>query len=200
MSADPQPQDIRTIWQQQDVEISAMTLLEIRERARAFDVKIRRRNLREYIAATFVIPAWGWLAWSAPNGMSRLGLILILASSCFTLWQIKKRGPVNATLPEGQPSPVIDAYLQALTRRRDFALSMPRWALLPIVPGTALLFLGRLRELWVPGQEVTDDVRMLVMGALGWVLIAYILWLRASLAASKFQREIDELNRLKPDQ
>src|ERR1035438_10522091 len=52
------PDDIRNVWQNQPVENAPMPLEEIQRRARRFEKRIDRRNLREYAGAALGIAAY----------------------------------------------------------------------------------------------------------------------------------------------
>jgi len=58
MPNEPLPDDIRDVWQNQPVENTPMPLEEIRRRARQFEKRIGRRNVREYIGAAVTIAAF----------------------------------------------------------------------------------------------------------------------------------------------
>ena len=62
------PQDpAQTLWQSQSRGVPAMSLEQVREKARQLERRVARRNLREYIAAVVVV-----FALAGPCGVDRL--------------------------------------------------------------------------------------------------------------------------------
>ena len=57
------PDDLKNLWQGQNVEATRMTLEEIRQKAAKFQKRIRNRNLREYAAAVVVFGWFGFYLW-----------------------------------------------------------------------------------------------------------------------------------------
>jgi len=66
------PDNLKSLWQNQRVEPVQMSLEEIRQKAEGFQNKIRRRNLREYVAGAFVFAAFPLFSVAIPNNAFRV--------------------------------------------------------------------------------------------------------------------------------
>src|SRR5437763_7613901 len=83
--------DIRNVWQNQPLENTPMPLEEIRRRARQFETRIGRRNLREYFAGAVGIVIFTVYLFIFPSLQVRAGSVLIIAGMLVMLYQIYKR-------------------------------------------------------------------------------------------------------------
>ena len=79
MTPEPPAQDIKAVWRSQIPEAAAISLADIRARARKFEGRIGRRNLAEYLASLVVIFAFAAIAWTTPGWMVKLGGVLVIA-------------------------------------------------------------------------------------------------------------------------
>ena len=66
---------VQDLWQGQPAEGGALSLDELRTRARWVERRIRRRNLREYVAAVVAVIGFGGGAWIAPTPLIRIGAV-----------------------------------------------------------------------------------------------------------------------------
>ena len=90
---DSLPNDtLQALWQSQSSEQAAMSLEQIRERARYLERRVVRRNRREYIAAVFVVVAYGVILWRAPSAAVRIGAALTLAATAVVSKRLRVYG------------------------------------------------------------------------------------------------------------
>ena len=73
MSDSSPDRELRALWQSQPSSASTISLEQLRERARRHERIIRRRNLREYVAAALVVVGFGVMMWAWPSTMIRIG-------------------------------------------------------------------------------------------------------------------------------
>jgi hypothetical protein len=85
------PDDIRDLWQQQELERVIFTLEEIRRKAGSFQRSIHWRNVREYAVAGGLIAFFAWGAWQNP-GPQRVPDLLLMAGLGYVLYQLHSRG------------------------------------------------------------------------------------------------------------
>src|SRR5438132_173612 len=135
MADELRPDDLCRVWQNQPVENVAMSLEEIRNRAQQFRAKIQRRNLREYLAAVFVVAVFAFYIYKFPNPLIRIGSGLIIAGALWAIYQLHRR-----TAPRNLPTGLalvgsVEFYRQELVRQRDALHSVWTWYLLPMIPG-----------------------------------------------------------------
>ncbi len=78
MMNDPPSNDMRQVWQNQSVEATQMSLDEIRKKAQKFQRRVHWRNLREYLAAVFVVAIFGFYFWRFDRILPRTGSALVI--------------------------------------------------------------------------------------------------------------------------
>jgi len=179
------PDSLRILWQGQKVEGTRMSLEEIRQKAGAFQKRIRNRNLREYGAAAIVFGWFGYNLWRVPE--LRLGSALILAATAYMVWQLHARG-ASKTVPEAMAlTPCVEFHRRELERQRDLLRDIWRWYLLPFVPGLVVFVWGSVRH--VTGGQWVNAAPFAVLCAMFFVFVGRL----NRRAADKLQRQIDEL-------
>jgi hypothetical protein len=182
-------QDFRKIWQEQEVEKMRVSMDELRERARRFQKKIRRRNTREQSAAALVVVVFLWLGMKNPDLVPRLACFLIAGAAVFTGLYIQARGSAQAAPSDLGATNYIEFHQRELARQRDLLMGIWRWYLGPFIPGFALFVVWTI---WIdpPGKR--------------WIPIAYAVvatlffWMvgRKNLrAARRLDGEIQALDR-----
>jgi hypothetical protein len=142
MSPEPSPNDAKTLWRNQPSEGTVVSLDDIRERAEKFQSQVRRRNMREYLAAPVVVVASGVCLWIFPGWMIKTGSALFVIATLFVVWQLHKRGAAEM-LPAHSGMPLLAFHRETLIRQRDLLRSVGTWYLAPFVPGFVLVVLGR---------------------------------------------------------
>jgi hypothetical protein len=147
MSNEPSEDDIKKLWQTQATESLSMPLEELQRKAKMFRSRIRRRNIREYVAAAILI-VWvgsGLLRFSTP--LNRAAQIAIIAGAVYVVWQLRRRGSTAILPVEASASNWIDFHRRQLERQRDALRSVWKWYLAPLIPGIALLLAGLSRTI-----------------------------------------------------
>jgi hypothetical protein len=187
--------DPHTLWQGQPIDPRRVGLQDIRHQAARFGRTIRRRNLREYLAALFVFGFFGWHAFADARGYVRAGSALIVAGTAVVAYHLRRHGTTGTPPVEELVSTCLAFHRRELERQRDLLRSVPRWYLAPLVPGLAVLFLGSGFEKASAGADLPLKP---VLGVLAFVLLFLaIAWLNAK-AAREVQRELDELQAPEP--
>jgi hypothetical protein len=136
------PADPQSLWQGQPAAGHTMSLDELRSHSRRLERRIGRRNLREYIAAAFVVPAFAWAAWAAPLPVMRVGSVLVVVATIFVVYHLHRHGAAW-TMPADMGLTDCLAFLRGeLERQRDLLRGVWKWYLLPFAPGMILIYLG----------------------------------------------------------
>ncbi len=179
------PDHLKTLWQSQRTEQVQMSLNEIRHKAQRFQIRIRNRNLREYVAAVFVFMAFSYFAWRFPP--MRLGCGLTLAGTLYVMYQLHTRGAAK-TVPEAIAlSACIDFHRRELERQRDLARDVWKWYLLPLVPGPVAVV---AMPLWqAPPEDWVHALPFMIL----LPAICYVTWRLNKRGADKLQCQIDDL-------
>ncbi len=131
--------DLRNIWQEQETEQMRIATDELRRKASAFQKRIGRRNLREYIGAGFVIPTFSWMFFKNPDPVARIGFGLTVIATCWIVYHLHKRGSAQAVPAELGASTYLQFHRRELERQRDLVGGIWRWYLGPLAPGMAIL-------------------------------------------------------------
>lgn len=190
--------DLQSLWQSMPTPIVTLTADEIRTRASAFERKVKRRNLTEYVAAVVVIAAFGWYAtlplaatllWPVAN-------IAIIIGALVVVWNLHRIGRAAATPASAEFGALLDFHRAELVRQRDALRTVWLWYIAPFLPGLALWFTA----LWIGTPEAlkTPTWAMALGGsALFAALICASVIALNLLGAARLQRLIDELDKLK---
>lgn len=129
--------------------MSAQTLSEsellrlVKEKADAFDTRIRRRDLLESVAAAAVFLFFGWLAWHDPSPLVRTGALIIMGGSALIYWKLR-----HARTRHADPSldrPVADV-LRTERAKVDEQIRLLEtvlwWYIAPLLLGLLLVTVG----------------------------------------------------------
>jgi hypothetical protein len=131
--------DLRELWQGQNLERERMSLPEIRKKAEEFERTIRHRNLREYIGAAIVVIAFGALIFRSSNAWGRLGAGLVVLGAFYVAYVLHIHGSAEPVPEDEARLTLIHFHRSSLERQRDLLRNIWRWYLLPFVPGLGLL-------------------------------------------------------------
>lgn len=196
MSPEQSPDEAKNLWRKQPSEETIVTLDNIRDRALKFQSGIRRRNLREYLAALVVAVVFGSYIWRFPGWMTKTGSVLSVLAALFVAWQLHKRGAAQA-LPENSGMPLVAFHREELVRQRDALRSVGTWYIGPFLPGCVLLLLGRYFQFHAAHRTLAQDHQVIIMGAVVVASVFGAVWLLNVWAAERLQRKIDQLDGLR---
>ena len=188
------PDDVKSVWQNQNVESFRMSIDEIRRKIEQFDTKIRRRNFIAYAACFIVIAYTGWCFFFFPNLIQRIGSILTVLGTGYLVYQarlnqLQKRAAV-ITGTKMRNAVSVEFYRAELQWQRDFHRGIWLWSrLLIFAPGPLVFILG----FEIAHPELATIIR--AEGVAILFLAALAVPLNLTLAR-KYQKQIDELESL----
>ena len=178
---------------------------QLRAKGDAFERKIRRRNIREYVAGLIAMLYFGWISlfgplpWTPaviPPNLIRLGAGLIMLGIVIAMWQLHRRTSLLASPAESGLTSVLDHQRRQLVRQRDALRDIFFWYLLPLVPGLVVMMLAPL--------ALSPEI-----GSSGWFVVAAkvsilplvlaALWALSRIGARKLQKEIDAIDALRSE-
>ena len=164
-----------------------MTLDDLHAHVRAWERRIARRNLREYVAAVVVFAGFGFVAWNDANVLVRIGSGLVVLGTCYVVWHLYTRGSTRAMPASLVARDCLDFHRNELVRQRDLLRGVWTWYLLPFVPGVAVMLAGRaaLQPDRRPAVLVTTALMAVVFTGVG---------LLNQRGARKLQARIDALD------
>jgi hypothetical protein len=187
MPSEPNPNDLRSLWQNREVEPMTITVEEIRRRASRFERRIQWRNIREYAAGALVL-AFLARRLSLDHGLRVVPGWLIAAGTIYVMIQIHLRGAARATPQDAGIWASLEFHRLELERQRDALRSVWRWYLLPFVPGFAA-------SLIVAGVDKGFGMRLGVFGIM-MVLLLVAVWRLNVWAARRLDRQIEEIKQM----
>ena len=190
--------DLQILWQSQPVDPKRFLPEEIRDKATRFQRKVRFRNLREYVAAVFVLVTFSGYAWKASTWLSKAGPALIVMGTLYITFQIYTRAaplqvPVHGPSGEGGANVTESCnqfYRRELERQRNLLRTVWQWYLGPLVPGLLVMLVDDFIDACVTGGVAI--VASLSATLLTVLVFVGVWWLNA-VGAKKLQREIDAL-------
>lgn len=182
-------EDLKTYWQQREMEQPQMTAEQVRIKATQFQRAMRRRDLIEYAACAIVVLAFGAYAWILPNILVKLGSFTMVLAALFVTYQLRKHGASRFAPSEGAVASLFEFHRNELVRRRD--LLRHSWRLLvgPLMPGM-LLYLGGMAQ-----QPPEGKLHLVILGGI-MIFMGVAISLHNRWSARRLQRDIDGLDTL----
>jgi hypothetical protein len=178
------PEDkVRSAWSAQsdrDEGLEPAMVMMTAERRRA---TIRLRDWRLYSSAIIIIPSWAAAFWLMPD-------LRVLATSGMVLglwltWQLHRRSGARLDFAS-LDRPCIAFQRELLQRERALYSAMPKWWLLPVVVGQAVIVVTLLTN---PRFEKGGVFGLYLSVFIGTVITVLII------ARRRWQKEVVELDR-----
>jgi len=181
------PQDPKAIWQNQHLEANQMSIEEIRSKARSFERKVRRRNLREYVAAVLIAAAFGFFAWRFPLPVMRVGFIAVAVGALCFAYELHRRGSSQTEPKDLGNTASLDFYIRQLERQRNLFDQSWKW-MIWLIPGIIVLMAGAI--VVTPIRKTAPFLVLAILRTATWF---WMMLRRNKRKALALQREIDEL-------
>jgi hypothetical protein len=193
MPNDPDLNDPRNLWQNQEEERMIITLDDIRSITARFERRIRRRNLREYAAGAIVIAFWGASPWFLPfRGWQLAAPLLFIAGTTFVLFQLHRRGTAGSLPIDAGLRASLDFHIRELERQRNAQRTVWMWYLLPFLPGFVAEFLN------LAAIERGINAGPIEFGVI-FLAVFVGVWRLNESVARKLDRKIQELRAMETD-
>lgn len=179
---------VQKLWQEQPLEGTKMPIEMIRKRAAKFDHKIGRRNLRESIAASFVIVFFSYFIITNHDILFRITWSLFIAGTIWVLIVLHWKGSPKSLPGAMGASSSLEFFRSELERQRDLIKNVWPWYLAPMVPGYIALNVA-----WA--SALPHRIRWGTMALFDAVFIAIFVavWKLNQYGAKCLQRSIDSL-------
>jgi hypothetical protein len=190
MTNEPEPADVKNIWQNQSVEGTTMSLEEIKKKIGQLQKKIRQRNVLGGLALLFLVVVCARLLFKAGNLIEGIGAALLVIGAGYVGYQlllIRKKSA--GVIRENEPLASAMFYRIELERQRDFHSGLWLWSrVVMVVPGAVVLLIGGAIE----HPERIHPIRL--AASVAFLVLVVTRQLRL---ARKYQREIDALDAVK---
>jgi Flp pilus assembly protein TadB len=165
-----------------------MSLDELRYRSRRLARIVSRRNLREYVAAAMVAVACGYLAWTTPLPLMRVGAVLSVLGVIFIVYYLHRHGAARAMPADMALTSCLQFHRRELERQRDLLRGVWKWYLAPLLPGLILFYVA---SILAHPEHASRGWWLLAGSLLFFVLIGEL----NRYVAKKIQARIDALER-----
>lgn len=184
-------QDLKALWRTQETETHPMSIELIH--ARAFQSRVKGRNVIEYVACAAVVALFLGYSVFFPHVLIKLGSVMVAIGAVVIAWQLHRRGSARS-LPVGASAGSSLAFHRAeLVRQRDALRSAVWWYLAPMAPGLTVFMAGLTQAR--PNGSLANLIPVIAL--IGLYLGAWTLMNRAG--TKRLQREIDEIDQVMTD-
>lgn len=126
--------DLKTLWQSQTMEEMAVSLSDLKARARSVRRRIATRNLVLYAYGLFNIVAGGWLIYAGYFPTMRYPMLLMIAAHFFVLWQVVTRVGGRSAPSDTAGQPGVSFLRNEFERQRRALSNAWAWYFLPFMP------------------------------------------------------------------
>jgi len=133
--------DLKTLWQDQPTEPTAMSLEKIQQRAHQLQVRIHREKLIVYGISAVAIPLYLFAVIISPDRLATAGYLLTLLGILFVLYVNHRHVQPNRQAVARASTACADFHRRALAQRRDLLRNVWLWAVAPVMPGAILMFI-----------------------------------------------------------
>jgi hypothetical protein len=192
MTNEPEPADVKNIWQNQSVEGTTMSLEEIKIKVGQLQNKMRLRNVIVGPGLLFMVVICARFLFKTHNLIEGIGAALLIIGAGYVGYQLLliRKKPASV-VRENEPLAGAVFYRTELERQRDFHRGLWLWSRVAVViPGAVVLLIG----LAIEHPERTHQIRL---NAAAVVVLAVLQVARHLRLARKYQREIDALDAVK---
>jgi hypothetical protein len=178
------PDELEQLWKTQPVDPAVkgeeMRTIILNKTAK-FDRTIRRRNIRETVAAFAVAVFYFYATWVQRNGIARFSSAIIATGALYIVCYMWRGGSEPASnslsLRDPKPDQTLAGYQRALASKIDHQIRLLRsvkyWGLLPMFVGLVIGSIGIVKEhaekatlTWVDG--IAPLLYTLVFSGVWW--------------------------------
>lgn len=180
---------VQELWQSQPVEVTKMSVEELRRRARQFERKILWRNIREYVASLIAAGLMAYFYISVNDVASRVTFALFIAAMLWIVIALHHMGSVRRTPVDADTLTTQQFYRAALGRQLAVVKNVWWWYLAPMIPGCMACTVSYVMKPHHAGAWAG----LLFMNAL-FAVSFYAVWKLNMRAARCLERMIHDLN------
>jgi hypothetical protein len=133
----PNDDELRRLWQSNEPEKkmnSVISISEIREQSNAFERKMKLRNLREYVAASIIVVAFGWRAFHAHSFLEAASCVELVGTAVWITSALVKKGATDPG-PDATLKQLINYHRSQMDRQIELLSRVMVWYLAPIAVG-----------------------------------------------------------------
>lgn len=188
-----QPPDdhLKTLWQGQQTETPPMTAQAVRMLVNDYQTAARQKVLVALAISILSAAFFAWCARVAPNGMVRIGDLMMLAWTPVTAWIIWRRKPPRVPARTASTLDLIDFHRAQVARERP-DLRLIAVTLVPMSAAMAVILIG----VWPKTPKMYLQLLPPVILLAVWLVIFVRQLRRQRRRVADRLREIDALRGL----
>jgi hypothetical protein len=188
----------KSLWQSQPAEAPRISIEYVRYHAEKLNADLHKQRIMSIaagaVAAALCIVYLLVPDTSIPGPLERVNAVaaaFLVGAGLYISMQWRRRSQALRFQTGEGVATGLDAYRNELKRRRDLYLGSWRWSLWPLLPTTAVLFIGGALYDPRPHKVLRYSIGAIVVIACAWV----VRRMNRS-KAHEFQRELDALGSL----
>jgi hypothetical protein len=187
--------DIKTLWQNQSLEETTVSLADLQSRAQTFRRRILIRNGILYLYSLFNIAMGGWLIYRRVFPTMIYPMLLMIAAHLFVLWQVVRR--IGAPgVPEGFAGRAGLSFLRQQYEQQREALSRAwLWYIVPFMPPFLWELAIWLRNILTHPGTATQaaSIRLFMLTIVTAIIFWSVIWWLFLRGARHWKRELTGL-------
>jgi hypothetical protein len=177
---------LRSAWAKQTDQSLDVDPANAEDNVRRRRAEIAKRDRTVYGSVAVIGPAWLFATWFMPD--LRLASVTGLFIAVWLTRQIHRRsGARLLSAPTDLPCLVFQRTL--LERERDFAVSLPKWCLVPVAVGQLAIVVTLATSPRFTTSQFYPEGLVLFIGTAGMALV--VIWRRWQRKAMQLQRELE---------
>jgi hypothetical protein len=180
---------LRSAWSKHTDQSLDIDLASAEASVRRRQAEVARRDRIAYLSAAIIIPSWLAAIWLTPDLrlLSAVGLLI----GVWITWQLYRRSAARLS-GASVDLPCLDFQRALLERERDFAASMPKWKLVPLLIGQVAIAATLATNRRFTSSQFFPEGLVLFVVTAAVVLVA--AWWRSQREVLQLQLELEALN------
>lgn len=180
---------LRSAWSKHTDQSLDIDLASAEANVRRRQVEVARRDRIAYLSAAIIIPSWLAAIWLMPDLrlLSAIGLVI----GVWITWQLYRRSAARLS-GASVDLPCLDFQRALLERERDFAASMPKWKLVPLLIGQVAIAATLATNRRFTSSQFFPEGLVLFVATAAVVLV--VAWWRSRRDVLQLQLELEALN------
>ena len=180
---------LRSAWSKQTDQSLNVDLANAEISLRRRQAEVARRDRIAYLSAAIILPSWIAAIWFMPDLRLLGGAGLLIG--VWVTWQLYRRSAARLSRTSTD-LPCLDFQRALLERERDFAASMPKWKLVPLVIGQVAIAATLATNRRFTSSPFYPEGLLLFVATAAVVLV--MAWWRSQREVLRLQLELEALN------
>jgi hypothetical protein len=186
--------EARALWHSQSAPSLHVPTEVMRTRMQKIDGLMGRARFAVIFGSSLAFPAFGWLLYTFPNPVQRIGGVIVLIAVALQLRQtLGLVVSTRAATGTVGTTPSVVAYRAVLERQRQFLAGPGAWSRLITFPAGGLVFL-------IGSAQVDGWDREMVVVAALCIALSLGIFISSRVQARRYRMEIEEIDHLQSEE